>query len=94
MDNPVGKGGDREASSSKAAVSEVLLRQTPWHHQPPLTFECPWHSFLSTGDVHAGGGDGIIAAAFQRLALMDLFEECVGSILKHNAKKDEHTALK
>lgn len=39
-----------------------------------LTFKSSGDTFLSAGDVEAGGGDGIVGSALQALLLINLLE--------------------
>ena len=47
-----------------------------------VTFECTRYAFLSAGYVETGGGDRVVTTSLQWLALMDLLEEQVASILE------------
>lgn len=47
-----------------------------------VTFERPGYPFLAAGDVQAGGGNGVVTAAFQRLSVVYLLEQQVGAVLQ------------
>ena len=65
-------------ASSSEQLDAWFLRES----KPVLTFERPRYSFLSAGDVEAGGGDGIVGSALQALLFIDLLEQVVGSVLQ------------